>query len=745
MTINTTIATITEQQTKTVTELTELMNTLTSVDTHAFLINNKLPSEGFLTSANDDLYLTLRNTFEELTGVKQITGELAGVVHGTGNEMVGFFKLEGNTPELTLVTDNLLTAYKVNRETGYNTVIIGNSSELSSIKTQLAPFNGDSVIVFCSEAVSESEGLCTSLGIQSVECLSILDLKLRIDEVVKKARLQLPAGYSLKSDGVYFIEMGKDGVEKLTRLCSPLKVTALTRGADNKDWGRYIEMTDSNKVTHSFAMPMEKIISANFMDPLVNQGLTFKRCYKEAINHYLMESKPLQFALSVGKTGWCKEMFVFPEKVIGEKDEKVVYQTMVDNSSDYKASGTLQQWQENVSSLCIGNSRLAFGVSVSFATMMLPLFNGESGGFHFRGVSSRGKTTILTAAKSVFGNPKRLPRWSATVNGLESLAASHNHTLLCLDEFSQLAEVNPKAAGQAAYMIGNGVGKQRSKSNGAMQEASSWELLYLSAGEVSLKSVLDKVGMQVRGGQEVRFIDLPSDAGAGLGAFNTIHNSVDGNEFALAIKDNSLQYYGTAATAFLEQVTDNYQNVKVNLRGKINAFVALLDLSESDPQVRRVAQRFAQVAASGELATELGITGWGEGEADNAALICFKTWIESRGGHGSQENKVALEQVSNKLLSWGLLHLNTADQAAARNGAVWGTQDENFFYIYTDAFKNTLCDGLDVKTVEKALFDTGILIPSSTRSTIQKKIDRKNVRVYKLDKKILEFTSIEAE
>ena len=70
-------------------------------------------------------------------------------------------------------------------------------------------------------------------------------------------------------------------------------------------------------------------------------------------------------------------------------------------------------------------------------------------------------------------------------------------------------------------------------------------------------------------------------------------------------------------------------------------------------------------------------------------------------------------------------------------------QDDNFYYIYPKAFKDTLCEGLDSKSAENVLIETGVLVPSKSRATNQKKIDGKNVRVYKLDKKILEYATIE--
>jgi len=738
MTTNTAIE---EQQSTT--DLGTFISTLSPAVNHEFLEKYQLSGDNMFVSANDELYITLHNVDDDMTGVKQIAGPQTKTVIGTGNEKAGFFRFVGDSTELVLLADSYLTAHKAHRMTGYNTVIIDCPNDLYSIKNQLAPFNGNTVVIFCSEGHVLPDYPVANLGIEAFDLSNIVNFKSRMNETIKRAKLRIPLGYRLQDEGVYMVSVGEDDVEVLTWICSPLKVSALTRDIRSKEWGRFIEVLDDDGVTHSFPMSMEQLIRKDFMQPLASNGLTFTPKGGKDVNDYLMKAKPIQRARSVAKTGWYEELFVLPNKVIGETDEKVVYQNSSSTICDYEESGTLQQWQDNVSSLCKGNTRLAFGVSTAFATMLLRLVSGESGGFHFRGGSSRGKTTILTLAKSVLGNPEKLPRWRSTVNGLEGLASNHNHTLLCLDEFSQLAEISPKSAGEAVYMLGNGEGKQRMKSNGVMGETFSWQLLYLSAGEVSLSSVLKTAGLQTRAGQEVRFIDLPADAGANLGAFNTVQNFPDGNRFALAIKDNSLKYYGTAATAFLETVTANYEGTKNRLIEKMEEFIELLDLSIADPQVHRVAYRFAQVAASGEIATELGITGWDENEANNAALACFESWLEARGGSGSQETNVALEQVSGKLISLGALRFSTAELAASRNGAVWGIQDKNFFYVYTEAFKNVLCEGLDVKTVAESLLEVGVLIPSGDRRTTQKKIGGQNVRVYKLDKKILEFTSIE--
>lgn len=131
--------------------------------------------------------------------------------------------------------------------------------------------------------------------------------------------------------------------------------------------------------------------------------------------------------------------------------------------------------------LASGNSRLVFAIATAFAPSLAKLAGEDSGGFHFRGASSSGKSTALKVAASVWGNLKSYCRlWRSTSNGLEGLAALHNDGLLIFDELSQ---IDPREAGEAAYLLANGQGKTRASKTGAAKQSASWSLIFLSAGE----------------------------------------------------------------------------------------------------------------------------------------------------------------------------------------------------------------------------------------------------------------------
>jgi putative DNA primase/helicase len=66
---------------------------------------------------------------------------------------------------------------------------------------------------------------------------------------------------------------------------------------------------------------------------------------------------------------------------------------------------TLADWQEYVAKPVSGNPILIFSLAVSFASPLLKMLgSGETGGFHFHGITSSGKTTGLMVGASSWGS-----------------------------------------------------------------------------------------------------------------------------------------------------------------------------------------------------------------------------------------------------------------------------------------------------------------------------------------------------
>jgi hypothetical protein len=64
-------------------------------------------------------------------------------------------------------------------------------------------------------------------------------------EAASAGRLDMPAGYTLDEDGLYWLEPGKDGAEaRPVRLSDPFDILGEARDGDGGDWGLLLRFWD---------------------------------------------------------------------------------------------------------------------------------------------------------------------------------------------------------------------------------------------------------------------------------------------------------------------------------------------------------------------------------------------------------------------------------------------------------------------------------------------------------------------
>ena len=199
-------------------------------------------------------------------------------------------------------------------------------------------------------------------------------------------------------------------------------------------------------------------------------------------------------------------------------------------------------------------------------------------------------------AASVVGPPEYAREWRSTANGLEGVAVLHNDATLILDE---LAQIDPKQAGDAAYLLANGNGKSRANRAGDARAAARWRIMILSAGEVGLAQHMAEAGKQARAGQAVRLADVPAEAEAGHGVFERLHDASDGAALSALLKDAAARSYGAAWPLWMEYLTRlDSPKLTAQLREATDRFLATHVPDNASGEVRRVAERFAIVALS---------------------------------------------------------------------------------------------------------------------------------------------------
>jgi uncharacterized protein (DUF927 family) len=437
----------------------------------------------------------------------------------------------------------------------------------------------------------------------------------------------------------------------------------------------------------------------------------------------------------VGRFGFHRQSFVLPDQVFtapGESEEEIIPQGPITGNHAYRIAGSLDAWREQVARLARGNSRLIMALSAAFAGPLLHLLEHESGGFHFRGHSSIGKSTALLAAASVWGGgraPEYIRKWRTTDNALESIAAAHCDTLLLLDEMGQ---ASPEVAGAVAYMLASGSGKSRAGRHGEGRAVAEWRCLFLSTGEIGLADKLAEDGRvrRVMAGQAVRIVDLPADAGRGYGLFEMLHEFGSAAELAQHLKSAGTANYGHPARAFLGALVKDLAGA-TEIAQQIQAdFLGQQCPAGCDGQVVRVAMRFALVAAAGEMAAAFGVLPWAPGEATAGVARCFAAWLAARGGIGSAEEMEGIAAVRKYLVEYGSLRfelikppidpdlpIQPSTDRALHHRVGYREQDDAggwVFYVMPDSW-GEICSGLDKQMVARALRARGMLQSSDDK------------------------------
>lgn len=433
--------------------------------------------------------------------------------------------------------------------------------------------------------------------------------------------------FRMDQRGLYYFAYetkGKISIPSAKFICSKFCVVAKTRLYNSTKWGIQIEWQDPDKKTHREIIYCEELQGdgKEVRSKLSSGGLliTQNRQGREMLSKYLIHKNPEKRITIANKIGWYGQSYVLPNKTIGQTDnvEEFFSPIKPNPRAEFASKGTLQEWQANACELTDNNPKLILSVSASLAGTLLEPLGFESSGIHFRGESSKGKSTALELAASVWGNKDFIKSWRTTDNGLEAIAESRNDNILLLDE---IVEGKSKNIEKSFYMLGNGQGKTRLSQNAEEKPIRQWRTIYISTGEISISSLLEKSYP----GQEVRLTEISANDGT-YGMFDDIHGFNTPSEFADRIKDVCKQYYGTAGISFIENFLKNRNENLDYVNNIIKEFTTNKILSNGNGIVRRIAKKFAFIGAVGELAIKLGITTWKSGTAKDAALKCFHSW-----------------------------------------------------------------------------------------------------------------------
>jgi putative DNA primase/helicase len=580
--------------------------------------------------------------------------------------------------------------------------------------------------------------------------------------------------YTMSTGGLHYDDPDDEDQPKIW-LSAPFEVLALTRDARGNSWGKLLRWRDPDGNLHEWAMPSEALIGRDEVwRHFLDQGLLISSSIKSRnlLLGYLSAVSVQNRVQCVSRIGWQQhQIFVLPDETFGAVDaERVLWQTETLIDTRFSTSGSINDWRGTIASKCVGNSRLATAVSIALAAPLLDVVNDPGGGFHYRGNSQTGKTTAAHVVGSVWGGDSNstngyVRSWRATANGLEGIAAAHCDGTLCLDEIGQ---IEAREASEAAYMLSNGFGKGRANREGFARVTAQWRLLFLSTGEISLADKMSEIGRRPRAGQEVRLVDIPADAGAGLGLFENLHGASSAARFAEELRCAAFRYYGTPIRQFLKDLTELRAKDSGGLTEHIeflrDEFLKAHLPKDASSQVRSVCNRFALVAAAGSLATALGITGWPDEEAHCSAATCFRAWLGQRGNAGDIEIENAIRQVvvfieqhgnSRFESAWDNSEERIINRAGFRR-RIMETQQRTTpegksyavevtigweYMVLPEVWRSEVLKGFDVTNTTKEMVRRRLIIPAKDASSLLVKVPKHGAtRLYALSPEIISGT-----
>ena len=430
---------------------------------------------------------------------------------------------------------------------------------------------------------------------------------------------------------------------KKSKLLDPVsRVRVVGEGRD--EWNnRYIKFAvrGSGRDIAPFSVTQFIDNSKPFFAELCNAGWNaFTSKARNGFLEKLQNRKPQQPTFKVvTRLGWNSGAFVLPNEVIGHPDKQLECSFRdLDHQmlAKYRCRGTLKDWQNNIGTLCKGNSRLMFAASLACAGPILRFVTGpRSGGFQIAGLGETGKTAAAMVAGSFWGchlSPERREKgfaesWHTTCGKVEITALAHNETLLILDETKRAGRTDlqrAQAVIDISFNLAEGTERERLNSQHSVR---AWRSYFLSTSNYTLHQLAQRAHLDVDEAELGRLADIPLPADI-HGIYEDLHGYPNGAELTDELKRRCRKFFGTPSREYLRKLVAGSKGpnaLKTFLRKRQTFYLKLCSAKAEAEGLRplnRVAGRFATVYAAGCLAIRYGILPWSRNALSKALLSC---------------------------------------------------------------------------------------------------------------------------
>lgn len=555
----------------------------------------------------------------------------------------------------------------------------------------------------------------------------------------KVATHETPEGYKVEDGQVLHFNEKKECYFKIGTEVKVLSRAIFVSDKEDDREGVIISFKNRQNVTIEKTITYSDLVDTKkFFSNLVDWGWKQDNLINEKlprlISDFISKTEPLDQTKHYisSKIGWQKnkgEHLIF----ILDKGKNDVFNSSQNNQSAYRlktqretqfevSKHTLQDWQDKVVRYTAGNPYLVFALCVAFVPPLLKFTDIDGACFNLHGESSKGKTTALKLASSVWGS--QISTFNTTANGLEGFLRDHNDALAILDELSVTDASQVK---KIPYLIGNGTGKRRMSKEAETRDPISFRTVVLSTGEMNLKGKLSEVKETATAGSTVRFIDIGVNK-CKHGILDTLHGFADSksliehiNKYTNPNSQDAIK--GVAIREYLKFLVSNKEvltGLNNMIRSQENKLIEMLGYENKNinTQTLRVIKSFSLVAIAGLLVKDAGVLKFNDINFSDDDIIVnsiaqvLKWYLQDRGDIGATSEQVevyealqgVIEEEQNKFID-----LNSKDSRTF--GEVYGYKEtkgeEEYFYFNPKTF-NTKIKGRHY--VVKYLISKGVIV-----------------------------------
>ena len=578
--------------------------------------------------------------------------------------------------------------------------------------------------------------------------------KNKMDNFNKSEKIKLQkniGGYDfiLTDDALYYITEKKD--ESGIKQEVPVRVSDYIelKGQGQNSEGQYcfiMSIIDRYKIKKDIFVPLVAKNDA-LKQCLLDAGLNFNPMHFFALTIYILVNKTDTNVSIIYRLGWNTDLSCY--NLPSKEGLQTFYRNRVEtrqlNVLEFKMkqnellqqNGTLKEWQDNIPKFAKNNSNLCLVLYTAFTPIFFTPLNRDGTILHFFGESSKGKSVMLGVAGSVWGNHgKGYIPWNGTANGIENLALQKNDSLLCLDELTNLK--TREVIEQVAYLIINGQSKNRADSKGVgfgNRTAKTWNTMVLSSGEPSFAAHIANLSGEIKGGQTVRFIDIPAVISAEYGVFEDLHDKENPKQLAEFLRDACFQYKGTAIYAFLNYIfiENNFDDILKEIELLKTEWLDLNLPANATSQVGRVAEVLSIIAATAVIVIRSGVLPAEYGFTKTAAFEdvanIFKRWLNEIEDYTTPSEVKVIKQ---RLIKFWLENQNNFycngqedwQRPPIQHKCVgimskkpedrdhrFSIIDQTVFYVFQNVLENEVLKGLNLNYCKKIIREKNYITP----------------------------------